>query len=107
VKKILQDTALAILLLLTGCVAGPEGAAPGPRFDFHAAAATALGLLTAAEKHPELVLGAKLAVSALAAQASPEHAARVQEVLGRLDAGSLDEARELLSPVVAATSPGQ
>lgn len=82
------------------CLAGCASA----RADLHGAASTALGVVRAAEAHPELVAEAKAAVAAVASRADPADADRVARVLDHVNAGELEEAQAVLSPLVAASA---
>ena len=92
----MRRSALAALVLATGCATA--------RADIHAASATALGLIHAAQANPELVAEVKDGLSALATKVDPKDAPAVNAALDHVNAGNLDKAAALVSPLVAASA---
>jgi predicted negative regulator of RcsB-dependent stress response len=87
------------LVLTSGCTAAQA------RQDFHRASATALGVVTAALDHHELVDVAKVELQAAADKATdPETAAKVGKALEHVNAGSLERAQAILVETTAASS---
>ena len=85
-----------VLVLGTGCAT--------VQADIHAASTAALGLLTAAKNNPALVQETKDALSALAGKVDPKDSAAVNAALAHVNAGNIDNAIALVSPVVAASA---